>query len=91
MSDKKVPSFGNFFFAAALRLSDDQNGCMRPMRERTSQNGTEPLQETATEAAQQITDRLRQLYESVQAEGIPDKFLDLLERLDEAEQRSLKK
>ncbi|MFN4010735.1 MAG: NepR family anti-sigma factor [Pannonibacter sp.] len=61
------------------------------MRERTSQNGTEPLQETATEAAQQITDRLRQLYESVQAEGIPDKFLDLLERLDEAEQRSLKK
>ncbi|MCY1706918.1 NepR family anti-sigma factor [Pannonibacter sp. SL95] len=61
------------------------------MRERTSQTGTEPQQETATEAAQQITDRLRQLYESVQAEGIPDKFLDLLERLDEAEQRSLKK
>ncbi|MFN7167961.1 MAG: NepR family anti-sigma factor [Pannonibacter sp.] len=61
------------------------------MSKRTSQNGTEPLQETATEAAQQITDRLRQLYESVQAEGIPDKFLDLLERLDEAEQRSLKK
>jgi formate dehydrogenase maturation protein FdhE len=61
------------------------------MSKRTSQNGTEPLQATATEAAQQITDRLRQLYESVQAEGIPDKFLDLLERLDEAEQRSLKK
>lgn len=61
------------------------------MSERTRQNGTVALQETATEAAQQITDRLRQLYESVQAEGIPDKFLDLLERLDEAEQRSLKK
>ncbi|WP_439527532.1 NepR family anti-sigma factor [Pannonibacter sp.] len=61
------------------------------MSKRTSQNGTAALQETATEAAQQVTDRLRQLYESVQAEGIPDKFLDLLERLDEAEQRSLKK
>lgn len=61
------------------------------MTERTHINGHSPLQETATEAAHQITDRLRQLYDTVQAEGIPDKFLDLLERLDEAEQRSLKK
>ncbi|ALV26483.1 Uncharacterised protein [Pannonibacter phragmitetus] len=41
--------------------------------------------------AQQISARLRQLYDTVQNEGIPDRFLDLLERLDEAEERSLKK
>ncbi len=33
-----------------------------------------------------IADRLRQLYRSVQDEAIPDRFLSLLEKLDEAEQ-----
>lgn len=33
----------------------------------------------------QITQKLRELYDSVQDEGIPDRFLDLLEKLDEAE------
>ncbi|NBN65667.1 hypothetical protein GWI72_17650 [Microvirga tunisiensis] len=61
------------------------------MTERTALDGQNTGQPPATEAAQQITDRLRQLYDTVQAEGIPDKFLDLLERLDEAEQRSLRK
>jgi hypothetical protein len=32
--------------------------------------------------------KLRALYMSVQEEGIPEKFLDLLERLDRAEQNS---
>ena len=35
-----------------------------------------------------ITQKLRELYETVQDEGIPDKFLDLLERLDEAERKA---
>jgi len=35
-----------------------------------------------------ITRKLRELYDAVQDEGIPDKFLDLLEKLDEAERRS---
>jgi hypothetical protein len=33
----------------------------------------------------EIPRRLRQYYESLQEEAIPDKFLALLERLDEAE------
>ncbi|MHB0952404.1 MAG: NepR family anti-sigma factor [Allorhizobium sp.] len=32
-----------------------------------------------------ITAQLRQFYQSVQEEGIPDKFLALLEKLDAAE------
>ncbi len=33
----------------------------------------------------QITQKLRDLYESVEEEGIPDRFLELLEKLDQAE------
>ncbi|AXS40213.1 NepR family anti-sigma factor [Breoghania sp. L-A4] len=33
----------------------------------------------------QITQKLRAFYDSVQDEGIPDRFLDLLEKLDQAE------
>jgi len=32
--------------------------------------------------------KLRALYGAVQSESIPDKFLDLLEKLDEVEQKS---
>ncbi|AHK03957.1 hypothetical protein X971_4108 [Agrobacterium tumefaciens LBA4213 (Ach5)] len=35
-----------------------------------------------------ISRKLRELYDAVQEEGIPDKFLDLLEKLDEAENRA---
>jgi len=35
-----------------------------------------------------ISRKLRELYDAVQDEGIPDKFLDLLEKLDEAESRA---
>lgn len=34
--------------------------------------------------------RLRALYGSVQDEGVPDKLLDLLEKLDSAEQQQAK-
>ena len=34
-----------------------------------------------------IGSKLRALYSAVQEEAIPDKFLDLLERLDQAEQQ----
>ncbi|WP_193183052.1 NepR family anti-sigma factor [Nisaea sediminum] len=36
----------------------------------------------------QISGKLRELYDSVREEAIPDRFLDLLEKLDEAEQNS---
>lgn len=35
-----------------------------------------------------IATQLRQLYQSVQDEAIPDRFLSLLEKLDEAEQQA---
>ncbi|AYM08198.1 MULTISPECIES: NepR family anti-sigma factor [Agrobacterium] len=35
-----------------------------------------------------ISRKLRELYDAVQEEGIPDKFLDLLEKLDEAENKA---
>ncbi|CUX69091.1 Conserved hypothetical protein [Agrobacterium sp. NCPPB 925] len=35
-----------------------------------------------------ISRKLRELYDAVQDEGIPDKFLDLLEKLDEAESKA---
>jgi Anti-sigma factor NepR len=37
-----------------------------------------------------IAMKLRALYNSVEQEGIPDRFLALLERLDEAERRQSK-
>ncbi len=37
----------------------------------------------------QIAAKLRALYLSVQEEAIPDKFLDLLERLDAVERQTL--
>ncbi|WP_193172654.1 NepR family anti-sigma factor [Nisaea nitritireducens] len=36
----------------------------------------------------QISSKLHQLYETVREEEIPDRFLDLLEKLDEAEKAS---
>jgi hypothetical protein len=38
----------------------------------------------------QIGIRLRSLYAAVQEEAIPDRFLDLLEKLDRAEQTAAK-
>jgi hypothetical protein len=35
-----------------------------------------------------IGNKLRALYGAVQEEGIPDKFLDLLDRLDEVERQA---
>ena len=38
----------------------------------------------------QISSKLRELYDSIQSEGIPDRFLDLLEKLDQAEKSAKK-
>lgn len=43
---------------------------------------------TSDDATSEISRKLRSLYDSVQAEPIPDRFLDLLEKLDEVEGRS---
>lgn len=38
-----------------------------------------------------ITQRLRELYDTIQEEGTPGRFLDLLEQLDEAEKTASEK
>ncbi|WP_246659296.1 NepR family anti-sigma factor [Rhizobium sp. FY34] len=35
-----------------------------------------------------ISRKLREFYDAVQEEGIPDRFMDLLERLEEAEKKA---
>jgi len=35
-----------------------------------------------------ISRKLREFYDAVQEEGIPDRFMDLLERLEEAEKNA---
>jgi hypothetical protein len=53
---------------------------MNPARPRRSDDGLGPNSH--------IGAKLRALYISVQDEGIPEKFLDLLEKLDRAEQKT---
>lgn len=38
----------------------------------------------------EIPKKLKEYYDSLQDEAIPDRFLDLLERLDQAEQAAIK-
>ncbi len=52
----------------------------------SSDNGAGPTVPDSGRAV--ITRKLRELYDAVQEEGSPDKFLDLLEKLDEAERKS---
>jgi hypothetical protein len=53
---------------------------MSPPRPRRSDDGLGPNSD--------IGAKLRALYVSVQDEGIPEKFLELLEKLDHAEQQT---
>ena len=51
-------------------------------------NGPSPRPADGLDPEGEIATRLTALYESVVEEGIPDKFLHLLEKLDEAERKS---
>lgn len=59
------------------------NGPKRTANPRMTTGSFQKAQET-------ITQKLRQYYDSVEEEGIPDRFLDLLEKLDEAEKKAEK-
>nr|WP_133122812.1 NepR family anti-sigma factor [Zhengella mangrovi] len=56
---------------------------------------TDKVDSTVSTAAQATGDavsrRLRDYYDSVKEEAIPDRFLDLLERLDEADRSSARR
>lgn len=46
------------------------------------------VQGTAGDSSEMISQKLKELYDSVCEEGVSDRFLDLLERLDQAEKSS---
>ncbi|MCB1475043.1 MAG: hypothetical protein H6883_13545 [Rhodobiaceae bacterium] len=62
-----------------MRLMDDDN------KAGSSKARRAPLTENPNDA---ISRKLQALYSSLEQEAIPDRFLDLLEKLDEVEQAS---
>lgn len=65
-------------------MSDDETRKKDKMN--TAQSNT--IRPGATLPNASISRKLREFYDAVQEEGIPDRFLELLERLEEAEKRA---
>lgn len=91
MAQKKVPALGNFFLHDAFRIGQTSSRLTKLM----SDNKTpDPGKSGSTRGKimqdpnAQISEKLREFYQSVQEEPIPDRFLDLLEKLDEAEEKA---
>ncbi|WP_346910784.1 NepR family anti-sigma factor [uncultured Roseibium sp.] len=61
------------------------NGSKKPADRSPS---PQPTSGSFQKAQETITQKLREYYDSVEDEGIPDRFLDLLEKLDEAEKKA---
>lgn len=53
-----------------------------------SNNSENEVGKDASDPNRAIGDKLRSYYDSVQEEPIPERFLDLLERLEEAEEKA---
>lgn len=60
------------------------------MTEKLKQNGhfSADVQPISGDSSEMISSKLKELYDSVYEEGVSDRFLDLLERLDEAEKNA---
>lgn len=61
-----------------------------PHSEETEQHRPDSRAADILDPNSQIGSRLRSLYAAAQDEAIPDRFLDLLEKLDQVEQASSK-
>jgi hypothetical protein len=91
---KKVPQEWNFFCRQeflcptisqqAARVMSDDN---RKKEEMTAIQSHE-VRPGAVPPNASISRKLRDFYDAVQEEGIPDRFLDLLERLEQAEKNA---
>lgn len=86
---------GNFFVDAAF-LRTRQDGASDPlrgvkhMRDKKNMNDLSTIrrrQDDGLGSNSDIGNKLRALYGAVQEEGIPNKLLELLERLDEVERQ----
>jgi len=69
---------------AACVMSDDEN---RKKDDMTTVQSHE-VRPGAVQPNASISRKLREFYDAVQEEGIPDRFLDLLERLEQAEKNA---
>lgn len=58
---------------------------MNNMTDDSRRSGASAAYDDNGDATSEISRKLRALYDSVQDEAIPDRFLDLLEKLDEVE------
>ncbi|CAM1641765.1 NepR family anti-sigma factor [Bartonella choladocola] len=101
MNNKKVPAPWNFlltsiffkvsvFFYTLYKLTDGVIFKGLKMDDGKEKNGSENFgpQDDLLGSNSEIAVKLRQFYTALQEEEIPEKFLDLLEKLDKAEQGS---
>lgn len=83
-----VPA-GNKFLSRAFFLGLNFEGASVKMKHNTGARREADLPVRLDNAHAQIASKLRALYLSVQEEAIPDRFIDLLEKLDAVERQSL--
>lgn len=86
---KKRFRTGTFHFSGALLCRRTLEGDSYKMRYKSGAGRTTGETAWAEDPNAQIAAKLKALYQSVQEEAIPARFLDLLEKLDAAEQRSV--
>ncbi len=86
---KKVPDRRNYFFNRAFLPRHKRNtGRYEHVSIGPRFAGQLGAPQVPHSGRAVISRKLRELYDAVQEEGIPDKFLDLLEKLDEAESKA---
>jgi hypothetical protein len=88
VSPKKWFRFGTFHFSAALWSRRTFKGEIATMRYTTGAGRMSGKSPSSDDPNAQIAVKLKALYQSVQEEAIPARFLDLLEKLEAAEQQS---
>jgi hypothetical protein len=94
VKEKKFRCQGTFFGSehfpgtipqqAACVMSEDETRKKEKMTTAQSDN----FRPGAMQPNASISRKLREFYDAVQEEGIPDRFLELLERLEEAEKNA---
>ena len=88
---KKVPIFLELFLTSCILTPNEVYGTEAIMNEMSNMtsgyrgNGTS---RGAADPNSLISQKLRDFYDNVREERIPDRFLDLLEKLDQAERKS---
>ena len=93
VSQKKVPALKELFIGPGvfgLNMQLGTNG-IKLVKSNSSLGKGEALPGTAKSPEEAISRRLKALYNAVEQEEVPDRFLDLLERLDAAESASTRK